>query len=203
MATTYDFIMQSTERRCLGAWRGEILAEATGAVLEIGAGTGINLPYFPEQLTSLQLCEPDPHMRRKLSRTVSSSKREDIAICPWTAEQIDLPDNSIDTIVSTLVLCSVNSLQSSLKEIYRLLKPGGTFIFMEHILAADPKTKLWQQRIEPFWGLCAGECHLTRDTATEITATGFHIEQLTEAAMIGAPTFVKRTVRGRARKTLY
>jgi len=202
MATTYDFFMESTERRCLGAWRGEILAAAKGSVLEIGAGTGINLPYFPEQLTSLLMCEPDPQMRRKLIGKVAGANRIDIAISACSAERIDMPDESFDTIVSTLVLCSVNSLQSSLKEAYRLLKPGGALIFMEHIIAADSKTKLWQRRIEPFWKICAGDCHLTRDTATAIKVTGFQIEQLTEDSMTGAPNFVKRTIRGLARKTV-
>lgn len=202
MAKSYDLIMQGTERRCLGVWRKEILAPAKGQLLEIGAGTGINLPYIPHQVSQLYLCEPDDQMRKKLARKVAGTNRQNIKITDWKAEAIDLPDESLDTIISTLVLCSVSCLSTSLKEAYRLLRPGGILIFIEHIISDNPSTRAWQQRMEPLWGLCAGDCHLTRDTASAIEKNGFQIEQLTEAKMIGAPSFVNRTVRGLARKAV-
>lgn len=200
MAKSYDFLMQGTEQRCLAAWRKEILASARGQVLEIGAGTGINLPYFPAQASPLYLCEPDHQMRKQLTRKATDSFRQNITITDWKAELIDMPDESFDTIISTLVLCSVGCLTSSLKEAHRLLRPGGKLIFMEHIVSEHPTTRAWQKRLEPFWGVCAGDCRLTRDTATAIKNNGFQIERLTEAKMIGAPAFVNRTIRGLARK---
>lgn len=200
MAKSYDFLMQGTEQRCLGAWRKEILASARGQVLEIGAGTGINLPYLPVQASPVYLCEPDHQMRKQLARKISNSSRQNINITDWKAEAIEMPDESFDTIISTLVLCSVDCLTSSLKEVHRLLRPGGKLIFMEHIISDHPTTRTWQKRLEPFWGMCAGDCRLTRDTASAIGKNGFQIEQLTEAKMIGAPAFVNRTVRGLASK---
>jgi len=200
MAKSYDFLMQGTERRCLSAWREEILASARGQALEIGAGTGINLPYLPAQASPLYLCEPDSQMRKQLVRKTSNNSSQHISITDWKAESIDMPDESFDTVISTLVLCSVGCLTSSLKEAHRLLRPKGRLIFMEHIISDQPSTRAWQKRLEPFWGVCAGECRLTRDTATAIKNNGFQIEKMTEAKMIGAPAFVNRTIRGFAIK---
>lgn len=201
MAKSYDLIMQSTERRCLAEWRREILADARGELLEIGAGTGLNLPYLAECDATVHLCEPDRFMRDRLRRKTVRMAKKNISVHSWKAEEIDMPDASIDAIISTLVLCSVDCLATSLKEAYRILRPGGTLLFMEHVIDDHPRTRAWQKRIEPFWGLCAGDCRLTRDTDTAIAEAGFQIERLTEEKMIGAPAFVNRTVRGLARKS--
>lgn len=203
MAQSYDFLMNGTERRCLGAWRSEILSYASGDLLEIGAGTGINLRYLPERTSDIYLCEPDQQMRRQLSRKTASAGRRndrDIRITDWRAESIAMPDASFDTIVSTLVLCSVGCLSTSLNEIYRLLRPNGCLLFMEHIASEQSRVRAWQHRIEPIWSFCAGGCHLTRDTGAAIEETGFIIERLTDEPMAGAPGFVNRTIRGLARK---
>ncbi len=200
IAKTYDYAMRSTEKRCLGPWRRELLARARGDVLEIGAGTGVNLPYYPATIGRLVLSEPDHQMRLKLQRQVAAQKRQNCVITPWNAAAIDAPANSFDTVVSTLVLCSVAHPPTSLKEIHRLLRPGGQLIFLEHIISDDPATRAWQRRIEPLWRFCAGDCKLTRDTAATIAAAGFKIEQLSEAPMTGAPAFVARTIRGIATK---
>lgn len=199
IAKTYDFAMNGTEQRCLTAWRREILAKARGDLLEIGAGTGINLQHYPEDTSRIIMCEPDHQMRKQLLRRTQSSARK-VEINDWWAELIDLPDNSLDTIVSTLVLCSVRCQDTSLKEIYRVLRPKGSLLFMEHIISDHPPTRNWQQRIEPLWSFCAGDCRLTRDTATAMKRVGFTLERITEAPMLGAPAFVKRTIRGIAKK---
>ncbi len=199
MAQSYDWAMRKTEQRCLNQWRRELLSQATGALLEIGAGTGINLPHYPANLSKMTLSEPDPQMRRKLSRKLGV-KYQHVEIAHWGAEQIELPDHSVDTIVSSLVLCSVSDQQQALKELHRLLRPGGQLLFLEHIIAAEAKTVRWQKRIEPVWKRCSGNCHLTRDTLRNIEATGLQIEHLNEANIVGAPAILQRTVRGRARK---
>jgi len=200
IAKSYDFAMRSTERRCLRQWRQELLSHAQGDVLEIGAGTGINLPHYPKEVTCLILSEPDIHMRRKLQKRVAQIPTLTAEITPWEAAKISSDDNSFDTIVSTLVLCSVPNLQSSLAEIYRLLRPHGKLLFLEHVLSDHLPTRNWQHRIEPLWSLCAGECKLTRDTATAIKFAGLTIDHLTDSPMIGAPSFVSRTIRGIAQK---
>ena len=201
IAASYNLIMNNTERRCLGHWRRELLANAKGNVLEIGAGTGLNIPYYAPTTRQLTLSEPDQHMRKKLRLNIKKQNHS-AQITAWPAEQITMPDNSYDTIVSTLVLCSVACQTNSLNEIKRLLKPGGQLIFMEHVISDNPSVLRWQKLLEPTWSLCAGDCRLTRDTKNAIESAGFQLETLTEAPMHGTPAFVSRTIRGIARKPL-
>ena len=200
MAKSYDYAMRSTEKRCLQKWRKELLTQADGDLLEIGAGTGVNLPHYPERVSRITLSEPDVQMRKHLQHKTDRLQNDRFDITPWGVESIEMPDASFDTIVSTLVLCSVPSLETSLNEIYRLLRPNGVLLFLEHVISEHRPTRTWQRRIEPFWSLCAGNCRLTRDTAAAIHASGLEIEQLTEAPMVGAPAFVRGTIRGAARK---
>jgi len=202
MAKSYDYAMRSTEKKCLQQWRANLLSQAKGDLLEIGAGTGVNIPHYPENVSRITLSEPDMQMRKILEHKTLTVQESRINITPWGVESIDMPNSSFDTIVSTLVLCSVPNLEKSLKEIYRLLRPQGTFLFLEHVISDHPPTLNWQRRIEPFWSFCAGNCRLTRDTSTAIHAAGLKIEQLTEAPMIGVPAFVRRTIRGSATKSL-
>ncbi|MEA3363322.1 MAG: class I SAM-dependent methyltransferase [Thermodesulfobacteriota bacterium] len=202
MAKSYDYAMRSTEKRCLQKWRKELLAQADGELLEIGAGTGVNLPHYPGRVSQIILSEPDAQMRKYLQRKTEQLQKDRFNITSWGAESIEMPDSSFDTIVSTLVLCSVPNLEVSLKEIHRLLRPNGVLLFLEHVISKHPSTRTWQHRIEPFWSLCAGNCRLTRDTAAAIHASGLKIEQLTEAPMAGTPTFVRGTIRGAARKSV-
>jgi len=200
IAKSYDRAMCATEKRCLRQWRCELLQYATGEVLEIGAGTGINIPHYPTTVTRLILSEPDPQMRLKLEKRLAQHGNQQIDIMEWGADNIETDDHSFDTVVSTLVLCSVPDQAIALAELHRLLRPGGKLIFLEHVLSDHPPTQQWQHRLEPVWSLCAGDCKLTRDTATAIETAGFTIDQLTDAPMIGAPAFVSRTIRGIATK---
>ncbi len=200
IAASYNLLMHGTEKRILANWRRELLQNTCGDVLEIGAGTGLNLPFYPAQLTSLTLAEPDQFMRRKLVTDGGKHQHLNFQITDWPADRVPLADSSLDSVVSTLVLCTVGCPGSSLQEIYRLLKPGGRLIFMEHVISDQERTRRWQQRLEPFWKLCAGDCRLTRDTAANIEAAGLRIETLTEELISGAPTFINRTIRGMAVK---
>ena len=199
MAHAYDWAMQRSERLCLSAWRAELLACAQGRVLEIGAGTGINLQHYPPD-TKLILSEPDRHMRSKLRRRLQRNDRDEPQLVDWHAAAVDLPDNSLDTVVSTLVLCSVADLQRSLAELYRVLRPGGALLFLEHVVAHKPSTIRWQQRVEPIWSCCCGNCSLTRDTGRAIKVAGFLLESCIDQGLAGAPAIVRRTIRGVARK---
>ena len=201
IAKSYDYAMRSTEKKCLQQWRNELLTHARGDLLEIGAGTGVNLPHYPNNVSSLTLSEPDQQMRKYLRQKVTTEAVDNYAITSWSSDAIDMPDDSFDTVVSTLVLCSVPCLTSSLNEIKRVLRPNGVLLFLEHIVSDHHPTLKLQRRIEPLWSFCAGNCRLTRETTAAITSSGLQIEQITEAPMVGAPAFVHRTIRGVARKT--
>ncbi len=199
MAHAYDWVMQRSERLGLSIWRAELLSNAQGRVLEIGAGTGVNLHHYPPQ-TDLILSEPDRFMRGKLQRRLQQTHAASPQLVNWPATNLALPDNSLDTIVSTLVLCSVNDQPQSLAELYRVLRPGGVLLFLEHVIAQKPETIRWQRRVEPLWSYCCGNCRLTRDTGRAIKVAGFLLESCTDQALPGAPAIVRRTIRGLARK---
>ncbi len=201
MARLYDRVMQRSEALCLGDWRRQLLQQATGQTLEIGAGTGVNLPYYPQDI-ALILSEPDRQMRKELEKKLANSSPTDLRLTDWNATAAQLPDASLDTLVSTLVYCSVDDLQLALKEAYRLLRPGGRLLFIEHVIADQPSTIRWQRRLEPLWRSCCGNCHLTRNPTAAMQQTGFLLEDCQEDALLGAPAVARRTLRGCARKPL-
>lgn len=198
MASVYDLALGRMERICLGDWRAELLTQVHGHALEIGSGTGANLPHYPESLTSLTLCEPDPHMRRKLRQKLA--KRSFPVSCIDTpAEQLDFPDATFDCVVSTLVLCSVANQAEVLREIRRVLRPEGRLLFIEHVRAATPQLFKWQQRLQPLWVPLCGNCHLTRETEQAICAAGFEMAGIRYLRSRGAPAVVSPTIVGAAR----
>lgn len=147
-----------------------------GRVLEIGPGTGANLEYYPKDISLLGL-EPNPFMQNYLKEK-AEELHQDIEIITGAAENIPLDDESVDAVVSTLVLCSVHNLNDALAEIKRVLKPDGQFLFIEHV-AAPEKTLLRsiQHWIEPFWKRIADGCHPDRETWKAIENAGFdHVE---------------------------
>jgi ubiquinone/menaquinone biosynthesis C-methylase UbiE len=202
-ALGYDPLLRRTEEACLAAWRAEVLAELSGDVLEIGAGTGANLRHYPAGVTRLTLAEPDAHMRRRLEvavRAASGSDRE-IVVSDAPSEALPFGDASFDAVVSTLVLCTVPHPSQTLAEIRRVLRPGGRLAFLEHVASeTDPARFAWQQRIEPVWKWLADGCHLTRHTHDAIERAGLVIEREERASMRKAPPWVRPTVRGIARK---
>lgn len=201
MAALYDRLTSDSEVACLQQWRAELLSGLRGDVLEVGAGTGLNLPCYPPGLTRLVLSEPDRHMRRQLK-----AKRQPIGAAPWELSEASLdnlpfPDDAFDAVVGTLVLCSVPRPAHALAEIHRVLKPGGRFVFLEHVAAEDrPRRLRWQHRLEPLWKRLAGGCHLTRQTADAIVAAGFAIPTIKRESMRKAWPLVRPTIRGVAVK---
>jgi ubiquinone/menaquinone biosynthesis C-methylase UbiE len=198
MAAIYDRFMAATEEACLGRWREALLASATGDVLEVGAGTGINVPHYGAAVARVVLTEPDPHMRAKLRE---KPMQRAVEILDGAAGALPVPDSSIDTVVATLVLCSVEQQATALADIRRVLRPGGRYLFLEHV-AAEPATSRfrWQRRVEPFWKLLAGNCHVTRNTEQAIRDAGFEVEHVERESMRKAPPWVRPTIRGVARK---
>lgn len=197
MAKIYDKIMQKAESRCLHDWRGELLKQVHGTVLEIGAGTGVNLNYYPASANPIYLLEPDIAMQVKLAQKISKQNHSNLKIISASAESIPLADASCDFIVSTLVLCSVNNPQVVLSEIRRLLKPDGKFIFIEHVIAQNNPARLkWQKRIEPLWKIIACNCHLTRNTEQDILHAGFKFINIDRQSMRGVPGIVRPSIKG-------
>ncbi|MBI3200641.1 MAG: class I SAM-dependent methyltransferase [Myxococcales bacterium] len=193
LSQIYDPFMRKTERACLGEWRGELLASLAGDVLEIGAGTGANLAHYGDGVTRLVLAEPDPHMRKRLSRSVAERRARAEIIDAGVAA---LPD-SFDVVVSTLVLCSVPDLDAALAEIRRVLRPGGQLVFIEHVAADDqPERLAWQERLDPLWVRIASGCHLTRRTDQAIERAGLEITSLTRQSLRKALPFVRTSIRG-------
>jgi ubiquinone/menaquinone biosynthesis C-methylase UbiE len=200
-AFIYDPLIAKTETACLKGWRKELLQQAYGVVLEVGAGTGANLAYYPDKVDELIISEPDGFMRKKLIEKLRNIENKNTNIKEFCMEDIDLADESVDCVVSTLVCCSVNDPQKSLQQAYRVLRPGGKFLFMEHIAAENnPKRLKWQNRINPIWKRISGNCHTNRETEKTILQAGFKIKQIEKASMRKAPAFVRPTIRGMAIK---
>ena len=193
----YDKLMANSEDACLREWRRGILAHARGEVLEIGAGTGASIELYPRSIGRLILTEPDRHMRRRLEQTVAEQGGADIQVRDGSAEQITAEDESLDCVVASLVCCSVADLDATLREIRRVLKPGGRFLFMEHV-AADPGTRrrVWQDRINPLWSRINGGCNINRETEAAIAAAGFEIRDIQRESMRKAMPIVRPTIRG-------
>jgi len=200
MAALYDRAMHGVEEASLIRWRTDLLRDLSGEVLEIGAGTGANLPLYPPAVRRLVLVEPDPHMRRRL-RHRHPAGAPALEIRPERLETLELPPASFDAVVATLVLCSVPDQAVALWHIRELLRPGGRLVFLEHVAAdGDALARKWQRRLDPVWCRVAGGCHLTRRTEEAIREAGFTIERIERAPMQKAPRLVRATVRGVARK---
>ena len=158
--------------------REKIVPKAEGVVLELGCGSGTNFHlYDASKVTQLHALEPAPGMikraRKKMDGHILSERT---VFHEAGAEAMPLEDGSVDTAVVTFVLCTIPDWEASLTELRRVLKPGGRVLFSEHGLAPDEGIATWQRRIEPVWKALAGGCHLTRDTAEMLEATGFQME---------------------------
>jgi len=196
-AQVYDRLVLPSEQACVSDWRAQLLAELSGVVLDVGAGTGANLPHFGPDVTRLIATEPERHMRRHLRDRIATDAVCPVELSDAAAERLPLPKHSVDAVVSTLVLCSVTDLDAALAEYRRVLVPGGKLVFIEHVIAHDnPGRARWQRRIEPVWKRLFGNCHLTRDTAAAIERAGFRFDQLQRQSMRKASPVVRPAIRG-------
>ena len=172
-AALYDPISASMERRWMGGRRRRLLAGARGAVLEIGGGTGANLAHY-RNVDRVTIAEPDRFMRNRIGPKLEEA-RVPVQVSAAGAEALPYPDGSFDTVVSTLVLCTVLDQEAALDEVRRVLRPGGRLLFIEHVRAAGSAAR-WQDRLEPLWRRLLGGCHPNRDTVAAIEEAGFEIE---------------------------
>jgi len=198
MSRIYDRCLRPAEEAGLRDWRRELLAGARGDVLELGAGTGGNLDHYPQGVTRLVLAEPDRHMREMLRRKLGD--RPGVEVLDLQAESLPFPAASFDTVVATLVLCSVQDPGRVMAEIRRVLRPGGSLLFLEHVAAPGGTwTYRMQRLLEPVWRRIAGNCHLTRETGPLLEAAGFQLFPCIEAPLPGGASLTARSIRGVAR----
>ena len=189
-AAAYDPVLAGAERKGLAAARRSLLAGARGRVLEIGAGTGLNLPYYPAGV-DLVLTEPDPAMAKRLRR------RRDVTRA--SADNLPFPDATFDTVVSTLVFCTVPDLPRALCDVRRVLKPSGQLLFLEHV-RAEPGSKLerWQDRLHRPWHALACGCNCNRDFLAALQDAGFSTSEVVRHEWRFMPVIVRPVVIGAA-----
>lgn len=197
-ATFYDRVMSASEHHGLGEHREHLLAGARGRVLEIGAGTGVNLAHYPQTgIDALVLTEPEAPMARRLEDHAAGAHR-DSQVLRASADALPFGDASFDTVVATLVLCTVPDPARALAEAHRVLAPGGRLLFLEHVRHDDPARARKQDRITPVWRRVAHGCHPNRDTPALIADAGFEITELTHTFVPKAPSFVQPLAIGTA-----
>jgi len=189
----YDRAMAPLERRGLARQRALTCAAATGRVLEIGAGTGRNLAWYPAGVT-LVACEPDPALRGRLQERAAATTVDVVA---GGVPGLPFEDGSFDTVVCTLVLCTVEDLPGAVAEIHRLLAVDGQLLFLEHILGRSRVTAAVQRAAAPVWAAVAGGCRLDRDTIAALRAGGFVVSDCERLAPLGRISS-GTVVRGRA-----
>jgi ubiquinone/menaquinone biosynthesis C-methylase UbiE len=186
-----DFAMQ---RAALDEQREWIMKRVRGEVLEMGFGSGLNLRFYPPAVRTLTAVEPNAGMRdRAVKRIKESGRTVSLIARPMEKKQM-LAEGSFETVVSTWTLCTVSDPAAALKEVYRLLRPGGRFLFVEHGLSPDPDVANWQYRLTGLTQKWGGGCHLDRDIEKIVLASGLEIEplekfQLTSGLRVGSYTY--------------
>ncbi len=202
VARIYDRFMENIEEACLRDWRRQLVGVASGRVLEVGAGTGANLGYYSPAAEEVILSEPDRFMREKLTKRIEDLDDGRFVLSDKGVENLGVEAQSFDSVVITLVLCSVPDIHGALRSIYEVLRPGGELIFVEHVASERPGRHRIQRLVEPVWRRCAGNCHLTRRTEAAIEGAGFTLKTIDRESMRKALPFVRPSIRGVARRPL-
>jgi ubiquinone/menaquinone biosynthesis C-methylase UbiE len=192
-ARIYDRALADTEAAGLADRRAALLAGARGRVLELGAGTGLNLPHYPARLERLVLTEPEEPMRRRLHER-AQDRGATVVAAP--AERLPFDDASFDTVVATLTLCTVDDLPAALAEARRVLVPGGRLLFCEHVRSGDPRTARRQDLLTPLWRHVGHGCHPNRDTLAAIEASGLRVAEVEHGRVPHAPRFLAPLIAG-------
>jgi len=177
--------------------REQLVGAARGRVLEIGIGSGLNLPFYPRDLERLLGIDPSTELLGR-AKNHAAWVHFPVELAEGSAEDLPLDDAAVDTAVVTWTLCSVGDPARALAEIRRVLRPGGRLLFVEHGLAPDEAVRRWQHRLTPLWRRCAGGCHLDRPVDRLIEAAGFTLAELETGYLVRGPRLFTFHYRGAA-----
>ncbi|HET9552514.1 MAG TPA: class I SAM-dependent methyltransferase [Anaeromyxobacteraceae bacterium] len=186
----YDLGLRLAERGTFGAWRRWLPGGAAGRTLDLGTGTGRNLPHLPPGVVAVAL---DPHPQ---NLAAARARAPGVALVRGRAEALPFRDGAFDTVLSGMVLCSVDAPSAALAEIRRVLVPGGAFRAMEHVRSRSPLGGWWQDLVQPGWTWCTGGCRPNRETERAVAAAGFEVDEGTREARGLWRRFVARPRRG-------
>lgn len=180
-AAIYDRLLAASERGGLSEMRAGLLREARGRTLELGAGTGLNLAHYPGSVSELVLTEPDRFMAARLRKHLAAEppapRRVEVVEAP--AEELPFEDGRFDTVVATLVFCTVEDPERAAAEVKRVMRPGAELLYLEHVRSPDSdRLARWQDRLERPWGWFAGGCHPNRPTDEMLPDAGFEVTRL-------------------------
>ena len=180
-----DLVMK---QQMLRERRAALVPRAKGEVLEVGIGSGLNLPYYSGAVERLYGLDPSPQLLAMTRKGLQKMRLRADLVCQ-SAERLPFADASFDSVVITWTLCSIPDAGSALREIRRVLKPGGELLFIEHGLAPEPRVAAWQRRLTPLWRPLAGGCHLDRPIENLIRSAGFAVAELKNAYLKGPKPF--------------
>jgi ubiquinone/menaquinone biosynthesis C-methylase UbiE len=196
-ARIYDPFLALGERRGMASHRRALLASARGRVLELGAGSGLNLAHYPAEVSELVLTEPEPAMRARLERRVARSER-DATVVEAAAEALPFSDGTFDVVVSTMVLCTVHDPIAAVQEVRRVLAPGGRLLFIEHVRSPTPRLARWQRRLARPWRAFALGCRCDQATLELLERAALRIDRVAPGRWRGMPALVRPLVIGHA-----
>lgn len=186
----------SMKDRATTQCRSKLIPEATGRVLDVGIGSGLNLPFYGHDVVHVYGIDVSPKLL-EMARRKTNGLPFSTELLHRSAEEIPLDDKSIDTVVLTWTLCTIRDAERALREMKRVLKPDGRVIFAEHGLSPDPNVQAWQQRLNPLWSRIAGGCNVNRKIDALLTSAGFRIARL-ETSYSPGPKFLSYTYQGLA-----
>ncbi|MDQ3157680.1 MAG: methyltransferase domain-containing protein [Actinomycetota bacterium] len=200
-AAGYDRAMAGPEKAVLSGHRRTLLGQVHGSVLELGGGTGANLPYFGPAVTELVVTEPEEPMARRLENNLADHALP-AKVVRAPAEDLPFESGTFDFVVSTLVLCTVDDTARALAEARRVLKPGGRLVFLEHVRSEDLKLARWQDRLHGAWVRVGYGCHCNRTTMESIEQAGFSFIQVSNDRLRKAVPIIRPLILGTAERGL-
>ncbi|HEX7080539.1 MAG TPA: class I SAM-dependent methyltransferase [Gammaproteobacteria bacterium] len=186
----------SMRSKRLGPYRHRAVAGAKGRTLEIGAGSGLNLALYPPAVTEIIALEPDPNLIAMAEPKARNAPRP-VRFVEASAESIPLPDESVETVITTWTLCTIPDPHRALEEMKRVLRRDGTLTFVEHGLSSEPGVQKWQHRLAPAWRRLTGGCHLNRPIAELVRSAGFELKKL-ETGYVRGPKIMTFMYEGSA-----